>query len=79
MTGLEALNICERNGTLKVLIDRGFMSPKIIQYREIYMVVDKEVRINGKRKMSAYEEAAEIMRCDVSTVRNAVREMTRDC
>lgn len=75
MTTIEALNKAEENGTLKVLLKNGVIPPKIIFYRELYLLVQKEIT-TGSQKMVAYEYASDKFRVHINTVKKAVRVMS---
>lgn len=76
MTTVQALNKLEAEGLLKALLDGGVIPPKIVFYREVYLIVDREIKL-GAQKMVAYQYASEKLRVNDRTIRRAVKTMTK--
>lgn len=76
MNVIESLNEMEKNGSLKVLLAAGIISPKICMYREIFLLVDREIKL-GSGKMEAYRFVSDKYDVHVNTIRNAFAAMSK--
>lgn len=72
---VEILNELERTGKLRPLLSAGLISPKVIFYREVYLLVLSKIEIHKQTKGTAESEAAEELRITERTVRRAIRCM----
>lgn len=72
---VELLNELERSGKLRALLSAGLISPKVIFYREVYLLVCSKIEIHKQSIGTAESEAAEELRITERTVRRAIRCM----
>lgn len=65
---IELLNELESNGTLTRLFMSGMLSPKIKFYREVYLMVDRDMKINKSDKSVAVQKVADDLKISIPTV-----------
>lgn len=69
------VNRLSGNGELEGMMCAGFVSPKVIGYREIYLKYDINIRIHKMKKMEAQFDVSDQLNCSLETVRRAVKIM----
>lgn len=65
---IELLNELESSGMLTKLFTSGLLSPKIKFYREVYLLVDKDMKINKSEKSVAVQKVADDLKVHARTI-----------
>lgn len=72
---LQLLNSLFESGVYDQLYKAGLISSKVSFYRDIYLYVDAQMRINGRRKTQAVIAASVKFDCTTVTVYSALKAL----
>lgn len=78
MTDIEILNELQNNGVLKRLFRAGFVSSKVMMYREAYLEYDKQVRTTKRKNADIITEVADMFHISENKMYRIVQKLKPD-